>query len=150
MNRYRWFSSLVLLVGLGACDLAVFTAGSDDDVLLRSGTSFGMCVGYCVAELVVHEADVTLTRTSRDPANYPAATQSLRLTASELRALRSAIASSDLRSSQGVHGCPDCADGGAEWVDVDGNQVMFEYGADIEAIRPLLHEIRKLRTRFAP
>ena len=150
MRRYRWFSSFVLLVGLGACDLAVFTAGSDETVVLRSGTSFGMCVGYCVTELVVHEADVSLTRTSRDPAKYPAATQSLRLTASELEALRSAIASSDLRSSRSVYGCPDCADGGAEWVEVDGHRVMFEYHADIEAIRPLLHEVRKLRTRFDP
>lgn len=150
MKNPRWFFSFVLLVGLTACDLAFLTPGLAETLVLRSGTSFGMCLGYCMTELEVHEGYVSLTHTSREPARYPATTQSLPLTTSEMETLRSAIVSSDLRSAQNVYGCPDCADGGAEWVEVGEQRVTLEYGADNEPIRPLLHEVRKLRSRLMP
>jgi len=155
MTQTRGFFSFILMAGLVACNSApftpgpsVYTPGPDETLALRSGTSFGMCLGYCTTELVVTNGDVSLTRTSREPGKYPPTTQSLSLTASEREALRAALASSDLRSSKGVYGCPDCADGGAEWVEVGGRRVTLEYGADIEPIRPLLNEIRKLRSRL--
>jgi hypothetical protein len=53
---------------------------------------------------------------------------------------------------EGVHGCPDCADGGAEWVQVrasgDSIRATFEYGATLEPIAALQAEIRALRARF--
>jgi hypothetical protein len=57
------------------------------------------------------------------------------------------------RELEGVHGCPDCADGGAEWIQVetaDPMRVTFEYGVDLDGIEDLQAEIRELRGRFEP
>jgi hypothetical protein len=103
-----------------------------------------------MTELVVRDGSATFTRTSRWPSRYPPKKQSLSLTAAEYEALRAAASSASFPQLQGVHGCPDCADGGAEWVAIDGRVVTLEYGADLEPIRPLLHEVRALRARFEP
>ena len=53
---------------------------------------------------------------------------------------------------EGVHGCPDCADGGAEWIEIDTGsgpiRVTFEFGDTLPGIGPLQAEIRALRERF--
>jgi hypothetical protein len=143
----RILCGALLLAGLLGCDrLGIFNPKGD--VLLRSGTSFGMCVGYCVTELVVRDGSATLIQTSREPVRYPRKQQSLSLTTDEYERLRSAAFAADFRQLQRVYGCPDCADGGAEWVEFDGRQVVFEYRADLAPIRPLLQEVRALRARF--
>ncbi len=48
-----------------------------------------------------------------------------------------------------IYGCPDCTDGGAEYVTLECNgenkSVTFEYGEDLPELRSLLAEIRPLR-----
>jgi hypothetical protein len=45
-----------------------------------------------------------------------------------------------------VIGCPDCADGGGEWIEVsvagESHRVTFDNGANIEAIQPLIELMR--------
>jgi hypothetical protein len=56
-----------------------------------------------------------------------------------------------IHALEGVHGCPDCADGGAEWIQIEGAdsvRVTFEYGAELGGIEELQREIRELRARF--
>jgi hypothetical protein len=52
----------------------------------------------------------------------------------------------------GVHGCPDCADGGAEWVAIQTPdqtiQTTYEYGHNLERIGELQKELRAVRQRF--
>ncbi|MBA2669036.1 MAG: hypothetical protein H0U67_01530 [Gemmatimonadetes bacterium] len=145
----RLICGAVLLVSLMGCGrLGIVDPGGD--VLLRSGTSFGMCSGYCIFELVVRDGSATYTRTSRTPSQYPRMTQTVSLSEAEFESLRTAASSPSFRELQSVYGCPDCADGGAEWLAIDGWVVTLEYGADLEPIRPLLHEVRALRARFEP
>jgi hypothetical protein len=46
-------------------------------------------------------------------------------------------------------GCPDCVDGGAEWIEIDNGKttkkVTFEYGDTIPKIDSLIVELRKIR-----
>lgn len=122
----RLFYSAVLLAGLLGCShLELFAP--EDKVALRSGTSFGMCVGYCSTELVIRDDVASFTRTSRSPSQYPAQAQSVSLTEAEAEALRAAVASSSLLLLKNVYGCPDCADGGAEWLEIGGRKVTLEY-----------------------
>jgi hypothetical protein len=137
---------VALFVSLIGCSLGILEPGGD--VLLRSGTSFGMCVGHCATTLVVREGSATLTRVSRDPSQYPTTTETIAITEAEFEALRTAAASPAFRQLDSVYGCPDCADGGAEWVEVDGKRVTMGYRSDLEPIRPLLQQVRALRARF--
>jgi hypothetical protein len=143
----RLICGAVLFVSLLGCGrLGVLDPGGD--VLLRSGTSFGMCVGYCMFEVVVRDGSATYTRMSRTPSQYPTTTQTVSLSEAEYESLRAAASSPAFRELQSVYGCPDCADGGAEWLEIDGKRVTLEFRSDLEPIRPLLQQVRALRARF--
>lgn len=117
---------------------------------LSSGTSFGMCVGYCRTELVLDSPMVAFTERG-NTGDLPERTRSATLTPAEWDRLRSALDVAALAGVEGVHGCPDCADGGAEWIEVERPEalrVTFEYGAVLEPIAPLQAELRALRARF--
>ena len=51
-----------------------------------------------------------------------------------------------------VIGCPDCADGGGEWVEVmfddTVKRITFEYGDTLEPIQNLIDQMRIIRERF--
>jgi hypothetical protein len=145
----RLILGTLLLASLAGCSrLGILDPAGD--ILLRSGTSFGMCVGYCMTELVVRDGSATFAQTSREPGRYPPKKQALRLSAAEYEALRSVASAADFRQLQSVYGCPDCADGGAEWVEFKDRVVTLEYRADLQPLGPLLREVRALRARFQP
>ena len=129
------------------------TAFRADKLVVRSGTSFGMCDGYCATELSVTAETVTFTRTSRDPQRYPEQTLRRPTRLQEWEALQRHAGSDAFFRLDSVYGCPDCADGGAEWIELerDGRRkrVSFEYGAAVERIEGLQAEMRALRTGFA-
>ena len=45
-------------------------------------------------------------------------------------------------------GCPDCADGGAEWIEIftqeGSKKVMYEYGNPPKEVKPYLKEIKSI------
>ena len=49
-------------------------------------------------------------------------------------------------------GCPDCADGGAEWIEIDSmdgvKRVTFENGQTVNGIEPLVEKLRQLRNQY--
>ena len=51
-----------------------------------------------------------------------------------------------------VIGCPDCADGGGEWIEVTFDdtvkRITFEYGDTLEPIQNLIDQMRIIRERF--
>lgn len=51
-----------------------------------------------------------------------------------------------------IYGCPDCADGGAEWIEIQDDQqikkVTFEYGDTLAPIENLMLELRDLREAY--
>lgn len=116
-------------------------------MLFASGTSFGMCAGYCVTRLEVTADSVHLEeRGGRD--NPPPRVRARALTATERAEVEAALRAAELTSAEEVYGCPDCADGGAEWVEVGGRRVTFEHGADIRPVRQLARVARTLRASF--
>jgi hypothetical protein len=153
-----------LLIGLTVL-AGCTTSGTDAEILqgtaqglqqleLTSGTSFGMCVGYCRTELEIDSLTITLTEVSggRGVEPLPDRTRTLPLTLTEWKRVRSLVDAAAIKRLEGVHGCPDCADGGAEWIQIgagtDSVRVTFQYGATLAGIAPLQVEIRTLRDRF--
>ncbi len=120
--------------------------------VLRYGTSFGMCAGYCRQEIEVNSLQVKLTRTSWDPQHSPTVVQTIALTSAERRQLLAQIDTGDFRALQEVYGCPDCADGGAEWVELQGTdltkKVTWEYNSAPSQLKNAVAALRALRQRF--
>jgi hypothetical protein len=151
MKRAKW-TLAVLLVGVAACSDPIETESAN--VLgLRSGTSFGMCAGYCLTELIIEETSVRFNETGWPThSNLPPKTRTVPLTQRERAHLQSLIDLSELERLEGVHGCPDCADGGTEWIELrtanDTIRVTFEFGRELAPIAELQAAIRAQRERF--
>ena len=123
-----------------------------------STTSFGMCVGYCTTRLEISPGRAVLIRQARGgrgaPQNLPDQRFAAVLSPDEWDEIERLAASTNLSGLPPVIGCPDCADGGAESLTIEGSaapqSVSFEFGASIEQAGPLLERVRALRTRLTP
>jgi len=123
-----------------------------------STTSFGMCVGYCATRLEITEGQAVLIREARGgrgaPQNSPAQRYTAQLSASEWQEIQRLAANVDFDALPDTVGCPDCADGGAEGLTVEGpggaESVSLEFRANIPQAQPLLDRVRVLRERLTP
>lgn len=143
--------ALAVLLLTSACGAPFEALRAGGDLVIRGGTSFGMCHGLCATELRIDGTEAVFVQKSRDPGTRPV-TRTLQLDEAEWRALEAAAARAAFEGLQEVYGCPDCADGGAEWVEVswggETRRVTFEYGATVERIQPLIDRLRTIRQRF--
>ncbi|HSL69093.1 MAG TPA: hypothetical protein VK864_02570 [Longimicrobiales bacterium] len=125
-----------------------------DAEVIRWGSSFGMCAGYCREELEITSDRVRLTRTGWDAGQFPPRVEERSITEAQWNALRSRVEQGDILTLDSIHGCPDCADGGAEWVEVQTNdrrrRVTFEFGRGPGELQPVLALLRPLRATFPP
>jgi hypothetical protein len=50
-------------------------------------------------------------------------------------------------------GCPDCADGGGEWIEISNRhtskKIVFEYNQSVPEINSLVTKLRRLRNKVA-
>ena len=149
MKRFGWVAAA--LVAFAACS---GPTDSDANVLeLTSGTSFGMCAGYCLTELIVGDSSVQLTERSWPHTDLQPRVRSLDLSPAEGERIRGLIDVDDFERLEGTHGCPDCADGGAEWIQIRTEEgetirVTFEFGDVLGPIADLQAAIRTQRERF--
>lgn len=114
------------------------------------GTSFGMCVGHCKNELTLQENSSSLVRTSWNNELEPIVCQ-IDITEEDWILLLHDTDQDRLKALPDIIGCPDCADGGAEWVSIqtaDGFQkkVTFEYAKTPASITPLVERLRAIFT----
>lgn len=111
---------------------------------INYGTSFGMCRSYCIHEVKINRNwTVKIERTWADSLRYPTTYDSTKTDASMWSYLLERLNQSNFATLPERIGCPDCADGGAEWLEVvktNGahQKSTFEYGADMKDLNPLL------------
>lgn len=120
-------------------------------VIIRSGTSFGFCIGYCERELTLNGTSATFViRGTRQ--QLPDKTCTGTLTADEWNALVTKASFSAFQQQPERLGCPDCADGGAEFVEIETegkkHRVTFEAGKTIPGFESLVELLRKKREAF--
>jgi hypothetical protein len=124
------------------------------ETVIRTGTAFGFCAGYCSTELEIRSTHARFTRSGRDPQRNPPQVTQVELTSAEVARIRSLAASVAFADLKDVYGCPDCADGGAEWVELDTGalrkRVTFDHGAGPPELQPVLQELRALREKIQP
>lgn len=125
-----------------------------------STTSFGMCIGYCTTRLDISEGQAVLIREPRGgrggAINHHAQPQrfSRPLSDAEWRDIQRLAAETDLTTVPDVVGCPDCADGGAEGLTIEGpggaESVSLEFRAALPQAQALLERVRALRDELTP
>lgn len=118
------------------------------NAIIAHGTSFGMCNGYCHKELSVTEDNVSYVQTKRaTPAEEKKCEQSL--TAAAYKQIINEVDLKSFSKMDSVIGCPDCADGGAEWLEITSagvkKRVTFEYGKAPLQFKNLIEKLNKLK-----
>jgi len=114
---------------------------------INYGSSFGECSGYCKHDITIDSINTTNQKTSWDDKNYPELNRTTKTDRNQWKTLTSSINVKNFFSLANRIGCPDCLDGGAEWVEVKtsskSHKVTFEYGSNIKGFEKLLSELRK-------
>jgi len=118
---------------------------------IKYGTSFGHCVGInCNKVYTISKDEIVFSRKGNG------STDSLVLRApietEQWDNLINSINDSGLKKLPETIGCPDCADGGSEWVEISENnkktRVTFEYGKTPEEIKSVIKSLKKLTEPF--
>ena len=145
----RIFTLLVLtIVFFSSCkkDLS-----SDKAFSLSYGTSFGFCVGYCNKTLKVEQSTLLFTQMTNDKIRPPKVCKAV-LTEQDKKELYSLIKVNNIKSFPETTGCPDCADGGAEWIAVTENgktyRKTFEFGNAPKSVQDLVVKLRSTSEGF--
>jgi hypothetical protein len=158
MNLIKFSAAGIAALVLAACASPGSTPSASVTRVV-STTSFGMCVGYCTTRLEITEGQAVLIREARGGRGAPNPAQtpqrySAPLTPSEWQEIQRLAANVDFDALPDTVGCPDCADGGAESLTVEGpggaESVSLEFRATIPQAQPLMERVRALRERLTP
>jgi len=145
----KFIFALVLMVSVSfsACQKSNFKNVDS----IGYGTSFGMCLGYCTQNLLVSDLKLTFSKT-KNGQTPDTKTCTKNISKEEVDAIKALLDAGKLSSLPEVIGCPDCADGGAEWVSVkaDGKQykIVFEYGKAPKELDAAVTKLRLLKESF--
>jgi hypothetical protein len=129
------------------------TSGKLDNYTIKSGQSFGFCVGKCFSEISIKGKIVTLLvkeTSSKGNSNIKNEyTFTDQLTDAQVSELNKVFDLAKFNSKPETIGCPDCADGGAEWISIEKGEsvkkVTFEYGKDVPQLEKLVILLRNER-----
>lgn len=145
---------LFFVFSLVSCsDLNLAIPAEATNRVIKSGQSFGMCVGPCYEEVIYSgsKGQFVVRETPFRGGNGPATTftTDFVLSQNQMNELYQLVDFKSFVTIDTLLGCPDCADGGKEWIEItDGNKrhrVTFEYGDDLPGQEKLLDLLRKER-----
>jgi len=117
-------------------------------IQIKYGTSFGECTGYCKHDLVMKSNAVIYNCSSWNASIQPI-THTDFLNAATWDGLKISLNTKDFFNLPSTIGCPDCADGGAEWLEINlknGNthKVTFEYNNEPALLKNYILKLREM------
>jgi hypothetical protein len=112
---------------------------------IKHGTSFGMCVGYCSGENTYTSEKAVFVGSGH---NLKTLTYTKPLSTEKWEAFKSKVDREAFFDLSQTIGCPDCADGGAEWLEIETSlgqkhKVTFEYRKEPDTLRELVALLRQ-------
>ena len=121
-------------------------------IQINSGTSYGECWGYCVFELEIENSNALFTASGWDWYEFPELLLEDDLSQEMWQQIIELIDFEYFQSLDDVYGCPDCADGGAEFIEIICDdvpkRVTFEAYTEIDGIQDLTILLRDLRNEY--
>jgi len=128
---------------------------SQDDLIIKAGSWGGRCEGYCTSETIITSEKIIYNRSGRSPkGQLPELIEEIPISVEQWNALLGSLDFKVFSSLDDVFGCPNCADGGTQWITVDNGKttktVTFESGDTIPEIENFMIEVRKARGAIGP
>ncbi len=125
------------------------------DYVVKYGTSFGMCVGPCRKEMSLQNDEISFTVFYTEGRGATGGTPKTFKEVMDVTSRNSILKNIDYESFKKLNeivGCPDCADGGAEWVEITKgdtkHKVTFELGKAPKEIESLVTVLREKKVYF--
>ena len=149
-----FLASFLIILGLGRCTENKVLSITNDPLTIRTGTSYGMCVGYCQTDYVFNGTSVTLTQNgTRTQSQSPPKTCQSTISSDDWNTLKGLAAFEAFNSQPETIGCPDCADGGAEYIELQigdrKHRVTFDPSKRVPGFEPLVDALRRRRDAFS-
>lgn len=150
MKKALSITAIILIAIAGFLLAGCNKENLQDANTIKYGTSFGMCVGNCYNELTVTPNKLSISRISTTAKDPKVCTQSFNN--EQWQQLRDKIDIKKFKALNTVYGCPDCADGGAEWIEIQQGEtkhrVTFEYHNEPEAVKAYISLLREHTASF--
>lgn len=139
---------IILILGL------IFSCENNDSensfniTQVKYGTSFGECIGYCKRDLTLQSGGVTYKKSGWSDTIAPVICTDI-LSDSSWNSFQNGLDINAFFSLPTTIGCPDCADGGAEWIEMQlksgvKHKVTFEYHNEPSALKNYVALLRSL------
>lgn len=142
---------LSLLTVFAACDTPKPIVSEDVIISVLHGTNFGHCRGYCRKDVVFYPDQVDYFEVSVDSARNPVKVENFK-NSSIWKNIVDKIDWKKFKSLEESYGCPDCADGGSEYIEIKTTsgtkRVTIEYNIELAELEPLLTELRSQRKKL--
>jgi hypothetical protein len=136
---------------LFACNTPKPVAVTDEIISVLHGTNFGHCRGYCRKDVVFYPDQVDYFEVSVDTARNPVKVENFKNSAA-WKSIADKIDWNKFKDLNESYGCPDCADGGSEYIEiktVNGTKrVTIEFNKEMPELEPLLTELRAQRKKL--
>jgi hypothetical protein len=134
------------------CEEDIIILEKGEVTYISYGTSFGECLGYCVREVVV-SGGAFFTKSGWDmDGPLPDSTCEIVFIRDPLPDYLDDIDLDIFLNMDETIGCPDCTDGGAEWLELgfeDGvKRVTFEYMNEPPEFKDIIPSLRQLMESF--
>ena len=149
MNRSLSFFIIISGIIITSC-----TESQDETgiIQVRYGTSFGECIGYCLREMKLEKELITYNRSGWNDTIFPITCTDIHGNQDWHSFLTSLDTDSFFELSETI-GCPDCADGGAEWLEIEmtggeKHRVTFEYQNEPSLLADYVSELRSMMESF--
>lgn len=146
-NLFSIFLIIIITLNFSSCE----KDGIENVEAINYGTSFGICVGYCVNNLSISGDKVVFTK-SKNGQTPDTKTCNSTIATADLAVIKNSLDEDKIAKLPATIGCPDCADGGAEWVSITTNgktyKVVFEYGKAPAELVIAVTKLREIKETF--
>ncbi|MFB6317514.1 hypothetical protein [Saccharicrinis sp. FJH54] len=120
---------------------------SQQNMKVKYGTSFGECLGYCSSTMTLTRGQLDFLYESLNTDTLPDIDCSMRIPADSTNKVLDYVSKPLFYYMESVYGCPDCADGGTEWISIEDNyfykKIKFEYMNEPEQLTGLVNILRR-------
>jgi hypothetical protein len=156
MKIFKILLASLLIISLNSCNiLESQDVSAFSGYTIKSGQSFGFCIGKCYSEITINGQNVELLIKERvigggEDTKYKYAES---LPTTTVNGIQKSLEIDKFFALNEVYGCPDCSDGGAEWIEIitdkdKSHKVTFESGKSIPEINDLIVTLRQERQRL--
>lgn len=144
----RILAFLLLALSLNACKTKQSSQTTTEIKELTYGTHFGHCRGICRRELHFTKTESWFVTAGNDLKTYPETIAPREWDKVMWNKLTDQFPQTSFTKSDEVIGCPDCADGGKEYIEITTDKgtfkVTFEFTSEQKQLEPVLKRLRAL------